>query len=121
MLRSRCLTYSAVFLLLNIWVGCARLQVPTRSPHIGQSGPLGECADFFASLDKQIMKADVIDPGAFRVKNYPYLRVERFLASFSEEVNDSAAFAVWVDRMQALDRDARKYEIANLPISERKF
>lgn len=105
------------FLLLNLWGGCSRLPVPTRSPHIGESGPLGQCADFFASLDKQIAKADVIDPGAFRVKNYPYLRVDRFLASFSEEVNDSAAFAVWVDRMQALDRDARKYEIANLPIS----
>lgn len=118
--RSRCFTISVVFLfclLPHLLVGCARLPVPTRSPHTGESGPLGQCADFFASLDKQIAEANVIDPGMFRVKNYPYLRVDRFLASFSEEVDDSAAFAAWIDRMQALDQDARKYEIANLPSS----
>jgi len=37
------------------------------------------------------------------------------LASFREEVEDQAAFAAWVDQMQALDQEARKYEIANLP------
>ena len=118
--RSRCFTFSAVFLICllpNLWVGCARLQVPTRSPHIGESGLLGECADFFASLDEQIAEANVIDPGGFRVKNYPYLRVDRFLASFSQEVDDKDAFAAWIDRMQTLDQDARKYEIANLPSS----
>jgi len=118
MRNSRYSTFSAVFifcLLPILLVNCAKLQMPTRSPYIGESGPLGECADFFASLDKKIAEANVIDPGVFRVKNHPYLRVDRFLASFSDEVDDSAAFATWVDRMQALDRDARKYEIANLP------
>jgi len=37
------------------------------------------------------------------------------LASFREDVGNQAAFAAWVDRMQALDQEARKYEIANLP------
>jgi hypothetical protein len=86
--------------------------VPTRSDRIGQNGPLGSCADFFASLDKRTEEAGVIDPGVFRVKNYPYLRVNRFIASFREEVDNKAAFAKWADRMQALDQDARKYEIA---------
>jgi len=91
--------------------------MPTRSPYTGESGQLGKCADFFASLDKQIAEADAIDPGVFRVKNFPYLRVDRFLASFSEEVDDVDAFAAWIDRMQTLDQDARRYEIANLPTS----
>jgi len=93
------------------------LPVPTRSDRIGETGPLGSCADFFALLDKRTEEAGVIDPGVFRVKNYPYLRVNRFIASFREEVDEKAAFSVWVDRMQALDQDARKYEIANLPSS----
>jgi hypothetical protein len=89
--------------------------MPTRSDRIGESGLNGSCAEFFASLDKQIEDAGVIDPGAFRVKKYPYLRVNRFLASFREELDSEAAVAAWMDRMQALDQNARKYEIANLP------
>jgi hypothetical protein len=48
------------------------------------------------------------------VEGYPYLRVNRFLASFRDEVGNTAAFSAWVDQMQALDQEARKYEIANL-------
>jgi hypothetical protein len=91
--------------------------VPTRSDRVGESGSFGGCADFFASLDKQTREANVLDPGVFRVKKYPYLRVDRFIASFREEVDNQAAYAAWMDRMQALDRDARNYEIANLPDS----
>ncbi len=118
--RSRCsiLQVIGIFLLLALLLaGCAMVPVPTRSDRIGENGPLGSCADFFASLDKRTEEADVLDPGVFRVKNYPYLRVNRFIASFREEVDNKAAFAKWADRMQALDQDARKYEIANLPNS----
>ena len=104
-------------LLAVLLAGCAMLPVPTRSDRVGETGPLGSCADFFASLDKRIEEAEVLDPGVFRVKNYPYLRVNRFIASFSEEVDGQAAFEAWTDRMQALDQDARHYEIANLPDS----
>ena len=56
----------------------------------------------------------MLDAGAFRVEGYPYLRVNRFLASFRAEVRDTAAFGAWVEQMQALDQEARRYEIANL-------
>jgi len=48
--------------------------MPARSDHLGETGPLGSCADFFASLDKRTKEAGVLDPGDFRVKKYPYLR-----------------------------------------------
>jgi hypothetical protein len=102
-------------LLALLLAGCAIIPVPTRSARIGGRDALGSCADFFADLDQRAAQAQVIDPGAFRVEGYPYLRVNRFLASFRTEVGDTAAFAAWVDQMQALDQDARKYEIANLP------
>ncbi|MCL7488112.1 MAG: hypothetical protein M8357_08075 [Desulfobulbaceae bacterium] len=91
---------------------------PTRSDHIGLSGKIGGCADFFASLDMEIEKAGVLDPGVFRVRNYPYLRVDRFTASFGEDVDDQAAFTAWVDRMQEIDREARGFELDNLPDSK---
>ena len=118
--RFRSLITKVIFvcsLLALLLAGCATIPVPTRSVRIGETGLLGSCADFFALLDKRIEESEVIDPGVFRVKGYPYLRVNRFLASFREEVDDKAAFAAWVDRLQALDQDARKYEIANLPNS----
>jgi hypothetical protein len=105
------------FVWTLLWAGCAMVPLPTRSVHIGQSGEVGSCADFFASLDKQTEDAEVLDPGVFRVKDYPYLRVNRFIASFRETVDEKAAFNEWVKRMQALDQDARKFEIANLPDS----
>ena len=102
------------FLFAILLAGCAMLPVPTRSDRIGEIGPLGSCADFFASLDNLTEETKVLDSGTFRVKNYPYLRVNRFIASFRDEADNDAAFAVWIDRMQALDQDARQYEIANL-------
>ena len=120
MKRLRCSLFqviSELCLLTVLLAGCAIVPVPTRSDRVGQTGPLGNCADFFASLDKRTRAAGVLDPGVFRVKNYPYLRVNRFIASFREEVDDHAAFEAWAGRMQSLDQDARQYEIANLPDS----
>lgn len=107
-----------LFISVFIWSGCARIPTPTRSVQTGQSGTIGSCADFFASLDKRVKEAGVIDPGSFRVENYPYLRTDRLIASFSGDVIDDKAFFGLVSRMQALDREARKYEIMNLPDSD---
>ena len=96
-------------------VGCSTTPIPTRSGHIGELGPLGRCAAFFATLDERVRAASAIDPGLFRIENYPYLRTDRFTASFGGEEQEPAVFEAWVDRMLALDREARQYEIANLP------
>ena len=116
--RLQRLIFQVIFvswLSAHLLAGCATIPTPSRSDHVGEAGSVGACADFFASLDKQIKETGVIDPGVFRVTRYPYLRVDRFIASFREEVDNQAAFAAWMDRMQALDQDARNYEIANLP------
>jgi len=102
-------------LLVLLLAGCAIIPAPTRSARVGGGDALGSCADFFADLDRRAAHAQVLDSGTFRVEGYPYLRVNRFLSSFGKEVGDQAAFAAWVDQMQALDQNARKYEIANLP------
>lgn len=108
-----------VICLLMLWAflhaGCAVWPVPTRSMHVGASGPMGSCADFFAALDEQTASADAFDSGYTRVRQFPYLRADRFTASFRDAVDDPLAFAAWVDRLQALDQAARQIEIANLP------
>ena len=111
---TRCAIVLMAFVVLFTG-GCATIPVPTRSGHLGMDDPLGRCADFFDTLDRRVVHAQIIDPGAFKVPGHPYLRIDRFLASFREEVSDEAAFTAWVDRMQVLDQTARRYEIANLP------
>jgi len=102
-------------LLIMLLAGCSIVPAPTRSHHIGGGDVLGGCADFFESLDERASESQTLDPGAFRVEGHPYLRTNRFLASFREAVADNAAFDAWVNRMQALDQEARRHEIANLP------
>ncbi len=107
-----------LILILMLWTflhaGCAMWPEPTRSVHVGETGLMGSCADFFASLDGRAATADAVDSGYSRVKLHPYLRTDRFIASFRDEVEDNHAFAAWVDHMQALDQSARQFELANL-------
>lgn len=98
--------------------GCAVWPEPTRSIHVGSPGPVGGCANFFASLDAQTSKSNAVDSGYKRVEGHPYLRTDRFIASFREEVKLDRAFDAWVDRMQSGDRLARQIEIAQLSDAE---
>ena len=111
-LNLRAVCVAALFSLLL--ADCAIVPQPTKSFHSGETSALGGCADFFASMDQQLLKAHELDSGTFRVEGYPYLRVNRFLASFREEVGDKDAFSAWIEQMQSLDREARQFEIANL-------
>jgi hypothetical protein len=109
-----------IFLASWALISCAHLPQIAHSPHVGAEGAIGACADFFEALDRKVTEAGVRDPGAFRVAGYPYLRVDRFLASFRGSAATEEAFQAWVDRMQALDRVGRHFEIANLPAEGQK-
>jgi FMN phosphatase YigB (HAD superfamily) len=98
--------------------GCANWPRPTRSAHVGQTGPQGECAAFFETLDRLKTHSNAVNAGYGRVARYPYLRTNRFLASFRQEEMERQAYTVWIDHMQVLDQRARRSEIANLSDSE---
>ena len=52
------------------------------------------------------------------VRGFPYFRTNRVLAKLGDRFAKSAsgpAFDAWVERLRALDREATKIEIANLP------
>lgn len=94
-----------ILILLFMVTGCA------TQPRI----PPSSCRQFFDRLDRAVEGAGVRDHGATPVADFPYLRVDRFLASFTEEVDEPTRFAAWVERLGRLDREARIVEIANLP------
>ncbi len=78
------------------------------------------CTDYLGALQKIVTQAGVRDAQAAPVLGFPYLRVDRFLASYRQDTLSDAAFAAWVDRMQARAEEAWRIEIANLPPTERQ-
>lgn len=102
------------WLLLVILSGCAAPVV--QPPGEAESG----CRRFYAALDRAVDEAGVRDEGPHQVPGFPYLRVDRFLASFADEVDDTPRFNAWAARLARLDREARAFEIANLPEAMRK-
>jgi Protein of unknown function, DUF547. len=108
---------SIVLLLPVLFVfGCASVDAPLATDLRSEAGDVHSCARWFADLDAAIDQAGVRDAGAYRIPGFPYLRVDRFTASFASAATASdAAFAAWMVRLEALDRTARRVEIVNLP------
>lgn len=82
-----------------------------------------ECRTFFAQLDDRIERAGVRDGGAARIAGYPYLRADRFLASYADAAGngaafDAATFEAWLQRLIARDQESRRAELRNLGVAD---
>ena len=95
-------------ILASVMLGCSTVPIaPITLPP-----ELAACAEDFNHLDALIDQAHVRDPVAALIPGFPFLRVDRLLASYR---HDSHARAAWVAHLAALDRDARHFELLNLP------
>lgn len=106
-----CLMF-APLLALSL-AGCAVLAPGTRVAE-----PMAECQRFYETLDERIDASGARDAGAARVSGYPYLRTDRFLASYAARQLDPAARRQWLLLLLDLDRQARRIEIQNLPAQQ---
>lgn len=105
---------SALLGLLALVAGCAGPAATQLAAPLSESAA---CADWYHRLDAVTQQAGVGDGGAHRLPGYPFLRSDRFLASFGDEVADNtAAFEAWVGRLAQLDSEAREVELGNLPL-----
>lgn len=96
----------AILLAPLLAAACATLETPPQAR---------ECAEWFRELDARVDAARVRDVQEARIPGYPYVRVNRLLASFREFAErDERALQALVERMQALDLAARGHELANL-------
>ena len=76
------------------------------------------CRALYENIDAAIDYSGVRDHGSSQIKDFPYLRSTRLLASFSHELSDaSPQWLVWVDHMADLDAHSRALELRNLPSS----
>lgn len=78
---------------------------------------VASCAKFWLSLEDAIDRAGVRDGQEVRVPGRPWLRANRVLAGLWRL--PGADRVALTNEMAALDRDARRAELANLPPSER--
>jgi len=96
--------------------GCATYQAPFDEHLASDAAPLRDCAQWYARLDAAVDAAGVRDVEEARVAGFPYLRVNRPLAALRDRAARSqVAGEAFVDRLAALDLEARRFEIANLP------
>lgn len=84
---------------------------PTPS---GGAREVVDCRQAFRTIDRAVDRAAVRDAEAARIEGFPYLRVNRFLASFRDEDLAGDRLSAWLDRLAELDRQARRVEFANL-------
>lgn len=107
----------ALLLAVALCAGaCAQLPGPRAGTGVDEAV---RCEQLYADMDRAVARAGVSDGATARLRGYPYVRVDRLLASYAAETTDPDRFAAWVERMQALDSDARKAEHANLPTADR--
>lgn len=104
------------FAVALLTAGCAATEEPLRSDLASSTADVQACARWFAALNDAVDDAGVRDSEAYAIPGFPYLRVNRFLASFRAQAqNDPAAFAAWESRLAELDARTRGYELQDLP------
>ena len=89
------------------------------SEQLARADALGDCMRRLRDMDARIDAAGVRDAQAARVDGYPFLRADRYTASRTPGDREALAVAqAKLDRMAALDAEARKYESANARIAD---
>ena len=98
----------------SLVAGCSTMSIANR-PEL----PDGEkCLALFAKVDAQIDAAGVRDASYHRVPGFPYLRTDRYTASFANELPNIETFWEWVGYMRASEDEAREVELRNLKLTE---
>lgn len=107
------LFFIAVF-LTAILTGCAVTgSIPAKQPSEAERLQ-SACLDVFNAAEQAVITDGVMDTEVARIPGYPYLRINRFLSSFRDEVNGDS-YEFWLKQLQELADQGWRMEIRNLP------
>ena len=96
-------------------VGCATTEAPFDAHLRSPSAQVRACAEWYAALDEAVLAEGAGDAQYARIPGFPYLRVNRLLASLRGRAGASeAALHAFVERLGELDLESRRHELANL-------
>lgn len=94
--------------------GCSTMSVAQRP-----QTPDGEkCLALYEKVDQQIDAAGVRDAGYYRIPGFPYLRTDRYTASYATQLPNLDAFWEWTGYLRALEDESREVELRNLKLGE---
>ena len=97
--------------------GCAALDPYAQAPvaqRLQRDDALGDCARLFRANDALIDAAGTRDALAPRVAGFPYLRVDRALATLADAADAGPSLArQWYAALALLDDDSRRIELGN--------
>ena len=97
--------------LLSVLSACA-----VNKPLSEQAGgKAGDCQAYFQRFDELASRHQARDHQAAPIAGFPYLRIDRLLASLAPPLDDELKFAAWIRHQRDLDQNARGFEYANLP------
>lgn len=91
--------------------------MPQPAGFTGWNRDFVSCRDEYAAMDARVAAAGVGDAAYYRVPGFPYLRTDRILASFRNEIHGVNQVGGWIRRMREFDQEAREYEYINLGMS----
>ena len=103
--------------LVLVLQGCAALR---PYPDSSLTGEDGMCQLWFENIEAKLEAYDLNDRETVRIKGFPHLRINRFLASMGKRRLSNDAFSEWFEEMRKLDSVGKKLEFANLPASARQ-
>jgi hypothetical protein len=105
----------AAFVASNL-AACATFDLSRDPSPLPVTRAESPCSQWLAAVDGAVVRAGVNDAASYSVPGFPYLRVDRFTASFARQApDDDALFAAWTNAARALDREGRAVEMRNLP------
>jgi hypothetical protein len=94
-------------------------RMPSERSPIGQSDA-ARCHAVFDSVGVEVDAAGTNDAEARQIAGYPFLRADRFLASFADTDMELATFRAWTERLRDLALDGIGVEVGNLASATRK-
>lgn len=103
-----CLITVSVAFVLN---GCA---LTNHSLPVTEDSAAQFCLAFYSDLDKVVVEQGVTPSRPERIASFPYLRMTRFLASYSQQKLSDAGLKRWLTHLADTDQRARVVELASL-------
>ncbi|SFP70300.1 hypothetical protein SAMN05216419_10145 [Nitrosomonas cryotolerans] len=110
---SRFMMVSAALVLSGCMLTSPALPVVTKN------GALDRCWELYQDLDQTVADHGVTPSRPERITGFPYLRMTRFLASYSQQDLSNEALQSWLKRLMDADQAARSVELASLEKSEK--
>ncbi len=87
-------------------------------PQFSNKPDIISCQSFYAQIDIAVRKGQKEDAQFARIKNFPWLRTSRFLASFRNELTTSEDYKDWLAAANRLAQQALFDEFALLPTTQ---